>query len=106
MFNYEEEILKLEPTVAKAVSKIVRDLSKIKKFRVLSLTPWKSNLPEILPFIGSKMENEIKSYLEGVEIQANDQSRRRAIAEELSFVKNDDGTNYFSKEWINKNILK
>ena len=84
MFNYEEEINKLVPNVARAVNKIVSDLSKIENCKTLSLKPWKSNLPEILPFIGSKMENEIKTYIEGVEIQAQDLIRRKEIAKDLA----------------------
>ena len=105
MFNYEEEINKLVPSVARAVDKIVSDLSKIENYKTLSLKPWKSNLPEILPFIGSKTEYEIKTYIEGVEIQAQDLIRRKEIAKDLGAIKTEDGNQFFSTDWIKKNIL-
>lgn len=106
MFNYEEEINKLVPSVARAVDKIVSDLSKIENYKILSLKPWKSNLPEILPFIGSKMEHEIKTYIEGVEIQAQDLLRRKEIAKDLGAITTEDGNQYFSMDWIKKNIIR
>jgi hypothetical protein len=38
--------------------------------------PWKSNLPNILPFIGNVMEEEIKFKIKGYEILAQDQKLR------------------------------
>ena len=104
MFNYEEEINKLVPSVARAVDKIVSDLSKIDNYKILSLKPWKSNLPEILPFIGSKMEQEIKTYIKGLEIQAQDLIRRKEIAKDLGAITEDENQ-YFSTDWIKKNII-
>lgn len=83
MFNYEEEIKKLDGNISKAIENIVKDLSKIKKYKTLSLSPWKSNLPDILPFIGNKMEHEIRSYLKWMEIQNQDLRQRKNIFNEL-----------------------
>lgn len=87
MFNYEEEIENLDPGISKVIDKIVRDLNNIEEYRTLSLSPWKSNLPEILPFIGQRMESEIKTHLRGVEIQMQDLERRKKILNNLSFIK-------------------
>lgn len=88
MFNYDEEIEKLDPNIAKSINKIVKDLSRIKKYRTLSISPWKSNLPEILPFIGQKIESEINTYIIGLEIQRQDLKRRERIFEGLIAIKN------------------
>lgn len=84
MFNYDEELGKLDPKVAKAVEKLHKDLCRIKKFKIYSMNPWKSNLPEILPYIGPKMESEINMHIAGVEILSNDQKKRREIRDSLS----------------------
>jgi len=84
MLNYDEELAKLDSAVAKAIDNLRRDLCRIKKFRIQSLSPWKSNLPEILPYVGSRMECEISIHIRGLEIQAADQRRRRDIRDCLS----------------------
>jgi hypothetical protein len=63
-------------SILKVVYKILQDLNKIEGFELLVPKPWKSNLPNILPFIGNVMEEEIKFKIKGYEILAHDQKLR------------------------------
>lgn len=63
-------------SISKVVSKIIDDLNKIEGFELIDPKPWKSNLPNILPFIGNLMEEEIKFKIKGYEILAHDQKLR------------------------------
>jgi hypothetical protein len=63
-------------SISKVVSKIIDDLNKIEGFELMNPKPWKSNLPNILPFIGNVMEEEIKFKIKGYEILAQDQKLR------------------------------
>lgn len=63
-------------SISKIVSKIIDDLNKIEGFELMNPKPWKSNLPNILPFIGNVMEEEIKFKIKGYEILAQDQKLR------------------------------
>jgi hypothetical protein len=63
-------------SILKVVYKILQDLNKIEGFELLEPKPWKSNLPNILPFIGNVMEEEIKFKIKGYEILAHDQKLR------------------------------
>ena len=75
-------------SISKVISKIIDDLNKIEGFELINPKPWKSNLPEILAIIGSKMEYEIKNHINGLEIQAQDLKRRKEIAKELGINNN------------------
>jgi hypothetical protein len=63
-------------SISKVIYKILQDLNKIEGFELLEPKPWKSNLPNILPFIGKIMEEEIKFKIKGYEILAQDQKLR------------------------------
>jgi hypothetical protein len=65
------------PTLAKQAVCIIRDLNNIDGFEVQSIFPWKTNLPKILPTIGSRMESEIEQALNGTKILIQDQKMRQ-----------------------------
>lgn len=104
--DFDKELSKLHPAHARTIKKIVSDLNRIDGYETLSLKPWRSNLPEIMPFVGQRMEREIITHLEGVEIMIQDQERRNSIAESLSNQHDEYGNPLFSTKWIEENIIK
>lgn len=74
--SIELELSGLNPILSRYINSIIKDLEKIKGFEVYSVNNWKSNLPTILPTIGSKLESEIVSRIDGLIITINDQKLR------------------------------
>lgn len=74
--SIELELSGLNPILSRYINSIIKDLENIKGFEVYSVNNWKSNLPTILPTIGSKLESEIVSRIDGLIITINDQKLR------------------------------
>ncbi len=68
--------MKSEKYLLSLTNKIVKDLEKIEGFELNSIDPWSSNLKDILPMIGGKMEDEIKSKIEMTKMILKDQELR------------------------------
>lgn len=102
----ENELIELgyEPGLARIVCRTIADLEKIEGFRLVSARPWSSNLPEVMPSIGTKIEGEITKYIEGQEIMLMDQ-RRRKLVDQMNQIEDDGGNPYFATEWVEKNII-
>lgn len=76
MGNIEEELMSLPLQISRRVTKILFDLRKVEGFEVYTINKWSSNLPDILPIIGNKMEIEIRDYINGLLIILDDQTLR------------------------------
>jgi hypothetical protein len=72
----KDQLEKIAPSTARLAKKIIVDLQSIRGFEVLSIQPWKSNLPDIMPFVGTRMESEISAHIEGHNILMQDQRMR------------------------------
>jgi len=93
------------PALARIVSRVLKDIQKVNGFELINVRPWKSNLGEIMPNIGQRIETEIRNYIEGQEIILLDQ-RRREISDVFEQIKDEHGNQYISKDWIEQNITK
>ncbi len=71
------ELEKYPSQLSKSIWSIIKDLQKIDGFEVYSVDEWKSNLPTLLPTIGSRMESEIKNHIEGIKVLLQDQKLRK-----------------------------
>ena len=74
--NIKLELEGYSQFTSKGIKKIINDLDKIDGFELHNVKPWKSNLPTLLPTIGSKMESEIKLTIDGMEVTYTDQKLR------------------------------
>ena len=93
------------PALARIVNRVIKDMSKVEGFELISARPWKSNLPEVMPSVGGRIESEILSYIEGQEITILDQ-RRREVADSIEQIRDEYGNPYISTQWIEENILR
>ena len=93
------------PTLARIVSRVLKDISKVDGFELISAKPWKSNLSKVMPNIGVRMETEIRTYIEGQEITLMDQ-RRREVADSLEQIRDEYGNPHISTKWVEENILR
>ena len=71
------ELEKYPSQISKSIWSIIKDLQKIDGFEVYSVDEWKSNLPTLLPTIGSRMEGDIKTHIEGIKVLLQDQKLRK-----------------------------
>jgi hypothetical protein len=72
----KEQLESINPSTARLAKKIIADLQSISGFEVLSVQPWKSNLPILMPFVGTRMESEISDHIKGHNILMQDQRMR------------------------------
>lgn len=93
------------PALARIVLRVIKDMSKVDGFELIRPRPWKSNLPEVMSSVGSRIESEIFTYIQGQEITILDQ-RRREIAEGLDQQMDEYGNPLISTKWIEENILR
>ena len=93
------------PTLARIVSRVLKDISKVEGFELISAKPWKSNLAKVMPNIGVRMETEIRTYIDGQEITLMDQ-RRRELADRLEEIRDEYGNPHISTKWVEENILR
>ena len=93
------------PALARIVNRVIRDMNKVEGFELINARPWKSNLPEVMPSVGGRIESEIFNYIEGQEITILDQ-RRREVTEVLEPQMDEYGNPLISTKWIEENILR
>lgn len=93
------------PALARIVLRVIKDMSKVDGFDLISARPWKSNLPEVMPTVGGRIESEISTYIEGQEITILDQ-KRREVGDSLEQISDEYGNPYISTQWIEDNILR
>jgi hypothetical protein len=74
--DIKQQLDSLHPSVARMARKIMADLESVDGFEAFSVHPWKSNLPEIMPFVGARMESEIATHIKGHTILMQDQRMR------------------------------
>jgi hypothetical protein len=74
--DLETQLNEYHPYVSKNIKKIVDDLYKIEGFEVISYKEWQSNLPTLLPFIGGRIEENVKKRINELVILMQDQRLR------------------------------